>query len=44
MTDEAKRSGISEGFDKNFVYSGLKAFELDSEETVSKIFRNVEIS
>ena len=43
MTEEAKKMGISEGFDKNFEYSGLKAFQIDSEETSSKIFRNVQI-
>lgn len=40
-TEEAKRNGISEGFDKTFTYSGLKAFEIDSAETAGKIFRNL---
>ena len=33
--------GISEGFDTKFEYSGLKAFDIDSEETAHKIFRNL---
>ena len=36
--------GISEGYDTKFEYSGLKAFEVDSEETGHKIFRNLELS
>ena len=44
MTEESRKMGISEGFDTSFEYSGLKAFEIDSEETGHKIFRNLEIS
>jgi hypothetical protein len=41
LAEESKRSGISEGYDHSFTYSGLKAFEIDSEETAGKIFRNL---
>lgn len=43
LAEEAKRIGISEGYDSKFEYSGLKAFEVDSEETAHKIFKNIEI-
>lgn len=43
LADEGKKMGISEGYDSKFEYSGLKAFEVDSEETAYKIFKNVEI-
>ena len=32
-----------EDYDKSFVYSGLKAFEVDSAETSSKILKNMEL-
>ena len=41
LTEESKKMGISEGFDTKFEYSGLKAFDIDSEETAHKIFRNL---
>lgn len=44
LAEESKRNGISEGYDHSFTYSGLKAFEIDCEETAGKIFRNLEIS
>lgn len=44
LAEESRRNGISEGYDRSFTYSGLKAFEIDCEETAGKIFRNLEIS
>jgi len=28
LADESKKNGISEGYDRSFTYSGLKAFEI----------------